>query len=188
LTAVQRFDDKSVMRSPSAPAAARCTRRGAWLGLLVVASLAYGCSSASSPERKLQAAETAPYTRGGTASIDGRVVLRTAAGERPASIDTRVYMTPATTAALKRYQEYAIVKQKLPDRPQSERWWIARTDSQGRFQFTDLAAGEYILVSEIVWASPGQSAPVQTLAHARVSVPAGAKVPVVLTGDGARTN
>ena len=176
------------MRFPSAPAAARCTRRRAWLGLLVVASLAYGCSSAASPERKLQAAETAPYTRGGTASIDGRVVLRTTVGERPASIDTRVYMTPATTAALKRYQEYAIVKKKLPDRPESERWWIARTDSQGRFQFKNLAAGEYILVSEIVWAAPGQSAPVQTLAHARVSVPAGAKVPVVLTGDGARTN
>lgn len=157
-------------------------------GLLVVASLAYGCSSTATPERKLQAAETAPYTRGGTASIDGRLVLRTTAGERPASLDTRVYMTPATTAALKRYQEYAIVKKKLPDRPESERWWIARTDAQGRFQFSDLAAGEYILVSEVVWAAPGRSEPVQTLAHARVRVPAGAKVPVVLTGDAARTH
>src|SRR6185295_7388952 len=96
--------DKTVMRSPSAAAAARCKRRGAWLGLLVVASLAYGCSSATSPERKLQAAETAWDTRGGTGCMDGRGVLSTTAGERPASIDTLVYMTQATTAALKRNQ------------------------------------------------------------------------------------
>jgi hypothetical protein len=173
----------SPMRSSSALAAAR---RCVWFGLLFVASLVSGCSSSATPERKLQAAETAPYLRGGTASIDGRVVLRTTAGERPASIDTRVYMTPATTAALKRYQKY--VRQTEAPGSAGVGALVGSADRrQGRFQFSDLAAGDYILVSEVVWAAPGRSEPVQTLAHARVSVPAGAKVPVVLAGDAAGT-
>ena len=102
-----------------------------------------------------------------------------------------IYMNPVTTYSTEWFERMVVGGQRLqpPDaRAPSARQTIA--DSDGRFEFTDLPAGEYYLASPIFWEVPHQNTfnpadiyMVETggIAFARATVAPGERKKVVMT-------
>lgn len=152
----------------------RCPR--AFVFLVLAAATSAGCT-----DLRPHQAETAPYLAKGSAAISGVVTLDTGQGQITARVGTQVYLTPATTLSNQRLQEYIIGKNQLPaDR--SQLVVLTRTDSQGRFRFAGLAAGEYIVTSRVDWSPAGGSTVNRAdVAYARVLVAAGEMATVSVT-------
>jgi hypothetical protein len=145
--------------------------------LALVAATGIGCA-----DRRPHQAETAPYLEKGSASISGVVTIDTGQAQITAPANTQVYLTPATTLANQRLQEYAIEKNELPGGRESQLVTLARTNSRGGFRFVGLAPGEYILVSEVHWnPASGSTVTRSDVAYARVRLSAGQSVTVAVT-------
>lgn len=117
--------------------------------------------------------ETAPYLAKGSASISGVVTLEVGSQRMVAPGNLQVYLTPATTYASSRLQEYVIEKDTLPETRESQLVLLTRTDANGQFQFQGLAAGDYLLACDVPWLPAGSSAGRMDVAYARVHVGAG---------------
>ena len=62
-----------------------------------------------------------------------------------------------------------LVLRGAPETPQTHLQWIARTDADGRFDFTGIPAGSYVLTNR-VWGSPTWRLAVSVRAGERVSL------------------
>jgi hypothetical protein len=147
-----------------------------------IAALALQDSGPSGDELRQLQEESAPYQKRGSGSISGLVTLETPRGQLTAPPGTQVYLTPATTYALQRLQKYAIEKNELPEKRESQLMWFASTDAEGRFRFTELPPGDYILASRVLW-SPSSTAGDSRaeVAYARVHLAAGESITVMVT-------
>jgi hypothetical protein len=130
--------------------------------------------------QKLQE-ETAPYLQKGSGSISGVVTVDTGQRQITAPANSEVFLTPATSFANERLQKYVIERNELPEKRESQLVLMGRTDSQGRFRFQALAAGDYIVASDFAWIPPGSSEPRIDVAYARVHLGAGESTTVTVT-------
>lgn len=152
-----------------------CARAFSILALVVAASA--GCTDLQQHQ-----GETSPYLAKGSAAISGVVTIDTGQAQITAPANTRVYLTPATTLANQRLQDYAIEKNELPDERESQMVTFARTDAQGGFRFGRLAPGEYVIVSEVYWSPGGGAAATRSdVAYARVRLSDGESATVAVT-------
>jgi hypothetical protein len=126
----------------------------------------------SASEIELLKEETAPYRHRGTAAITGQVLVRTASGQVFSGAGRPVHLIPATEWARKQFAKRVIEQGKLPDRYEQEVWWVGKADDAGRFHFGWLPAGDYLVFSEIAWAS-SQGGAQTTVAYAEVLLAAG---------------
>jgi hypothetical protein len=156
-------------------ATGRCTR--AFVFLVLAAATGAGCT-----DLRPHQAETAPYLQKGSAAIAGVVTIDTGQGQITARVGTQVYLTPATTLSNQRLQKYVIEKNELPVDRESQLVLLTRTDSEGRFRFAGLAAGEYIVASRVDWSpAAGSTVSRADVAYARVMLSAGESVTVSVT-------
>jgi hypothetical protein len=133
-------------------------------------------------QREQIARETAPYLVKGSGSISGVVRLDTAQGGFIAAAGTQVLLTPATSIALARFEEYVVRKNELPEQRKAETMWFTRTDAAGRFHFEQLAAGQYLLASQVTWSPTGDPRNARSeVTYARVTVAAGERAEVTVT-------
>src|SRR5215207_7296592 len=80
-----------------------------------------GCAGSVSQETRDQISQqTSGYRTKGSGSISGVVKLDTSRGTMLASGGTQVLLTPATSYALARFQEYVVEKNQLPEERQAE--------------------------------------------------------------------
>ena len=160
-----------------------------------VAALALACKSSGSSsttnapsptETVAQAADRAtnealaadyyPYSKPGTASIDGQAFVVVRGGD--VVMDTQGYLTtisdnartasgndvtldPATPYAMDWYMKTGTSLRRFGNAPKESAFRAARkttiADDAGRFKFTGLPAGRYIIRTTITWTTPRDS-------------------------------
>jgi hypothetical protein len=176
--------------SSSASRAGRALLHTRGLVALVALTVALGGCAAlfvrgddvSDDERQQIAAETAPYLAKGTGSISGVVRLDTDYGAFVASRNTQVALTPATTIARERFEEYVVEDNELPARRKAEMVLFTQTNAAGRFHFENLPPGDYLLASPVRWSATGKGEDAHdAVAYARVHLTDGEHADVVVT-------
>jgi hypothetical protein len=105
-------------------------------------------------------AEHQLYAKMGTASIKGEAFLRTRNGGVQKGAGCKVYLIPATVYGQAFWDEFVsresmlrFVRQPLPAVDPKFRELVKTTtaDSDGRFEFAAIPAGEYIVGCGIIW-------------------------------------
>jgi hypothetical protein len=121
-----------------------------WILLVLLSVFCLSCSSAHRMETPWDVKDYAPYTEAGTASIEGRTLLkRRDGGVRPGAGNT-VYLIPATTYTGEYVHQTVRMGRAVSNykAPPKEAVRTATADADGRFTFTGLPAGEYYLLSD----------------------------------------
>lgn len=131
-------------------------------------------------------AEYTPYAQPGTATITGEAFLKTRGGDVKKGAGNKVYLNPVTSYSTEWYQRGVLGGQLLEPADERARPFFRETlaDSDGRFEFQNLPAGEYYLACPIVWEVPigyGNTMPTGGWAHARIKVGPGERVRAILT-------
>ena len=100
-------------------------------------------------------ASFARFERPGTATISGEAFLRKRNGELALGAGRTVYLMPATGYTEERGKIMFEMKEPEPADPRLAKYVRStRADSQGRFTFTRLPMGMYILYCKITWTLP----------------------------------
>ena len=105
--------------------------------------------------------EHAPYMTKGTGSVSGEAFLKTAGGDVRYAAGEPILLIPATLYGREFFlvdilKSQELVSPALDHRmPQAVR--TVRADSKGRFTFTDLPMGTYVLYTSIYWQVPHYS-------------------------------
>ena len=141
--------------------------RATFVALLLLAPVVSGCTPAatgiaygtsdkgpSASQKKLIEQELVPYRQPGESAISGRAFLTTAGGEVVAAGDS-VHLVPATAFNKALLESSVIRKNEMPDRKAETVWWTTRADRDGRFHFSWLPAGDYIVLCEIAYSPSG---------------------------------
>lgn len=152
------------------------------LSVLLAGVALLGCASRvntfgfaeDEPEDRAIERAYAPYREPGTAVVEGRVLARGTDGSTIPAAWSVVRITPATKWA-RAYARRAQESGDLGDGVLSEDRavvWMTRTDEAGRFRFTSLPAGEYLVLCLARWrAASGDRE--QTLVSRQFSVAEG---------------
>lgn len=164
---------REIARPPRTAAAAL----GAVLASTVVActpaitGIVYGSSDhgPSRDQKVLLEEELAPYRQRGESAITGRVFLETPGGDVVAA-RRPVHLTPATAYAKALAQKEVIEDNEMIDRKSEEVWWTTKTGRDGRFVFSWLPAGDYLVLSEVAWSPDGGTSAELDVAYALVRV------------------
>jgi len=122
------------------------------------------------------AADYYPYSKPGTAEIDGQAFIVIRGGD--VLMDTKGYLTtisdnartasgndvtldPATPFAMDWYMKYGTSLRRFTNMPKDAAFRAARkttvADEEGKFKFTGLPAGRYIIRTTITWKTPRDS-------------------------------
>ncbi len=133
--------------------------------------IAYGTSDSgpSRSQRLLLEEELAPYRQKGESAISGRVFLATPNGEVVGARNP-VHLTPATDYAKALVQQEVVRKNEMLDRKAEEIWWTTRAGRDGRFHFSWLPAGDYVILSEVAYSPDGGTSAEIAVAYALVRV------------------
>jgi hypothetical protein len=111
------------------------------------------------------ASDYAPYRVTGTASINGQAFLTTRGGDVKLGAGSPVTLDPATPYAKEWYEKIGMATARFAEMPQDSLFRNARqtstVDAQGRFKFTNLPAGTYLLRSIVTWETGGAYTPTQ---------------------------
>lgn len=107
-----------------------------------------------------KAAEFALQT--GTGTIDGQAFLRRDQGRLVTAAGERVFLIPATAYTLERFNrmfggEYRSYFGNEVEAPPQDYYRFRRetkVDMSGRFTFSDLAPGRYIVATRVFWTEP----------------------------------
>lgn len=103
--------------------------------------------------------EYAPYRVAGTAVITGQAFLTTRGGDVKRAAGRQVILDPATPYATRWWQRVGIDTERFVLTPPDARYQNARrtttADADGRFRFTGLAPGTYIVRTVVTWEAPG---------------------------------
>lgn len=128
----------------------------------------------------LREEEYAAYRLPGTATIDGQAVLHLPSGETVYGQGCQVRLLPVTEDTTKYFQSVVLTGEITAFKEKSGAVaWVATADTQGRFRFTEVPAGDYYLTCPMVWLDDGRTR--QGIAFARTSVGPGKRVRVELT-------
>jgi len=161
--------------------------------ILICALLTTACAPVIHPRlATFNEAEYKQYAGEGTATIHGEAFLKTRGGDVKKAAGNPVYLNPVTTYSTEWYERAILAGEPLeladPRAIPFHRKTIA--DSEGRFEFTGLPAGEYYLACSIVWETPHQNmfnpydvylVPTGGMAHGRAKVAPGERVKIILT-------
>lgn len=122
------------------------------------------------------AADYYPYSKPGTATIDGQAFVVVRGGD--VTLDTKGYLTtisdntrtasgndvtldPATPFAMEWYMKSGTSLRRFGNAPKDQAFRAARkttvADDAGKFKFTGLPAGRYIIRTTITWQTPRDS-------------------------------
>lgn len=132
--------------------------------------------------------EYEPYSKPGTATIVGDVFLVTKSGEVKKGAGFPIILTPVTSYSTEWFQRGVLNKAPLDAQDERLRSFQQEViaDGDGRFEFENLPAGNYYLVSKVLWEDPpahwysGVRKMGDTV-HAKVSVKPGERKKVALT-------
>jgi len=154
-----------------------------WIVLLLVAFLMMSCARTYDRQAEFIPEEYAPYKGEGTGRVCGQAYLSMEDGQLHVASGDRVLLAPATS-----YTEEAMMVKVLrghkmvdPDPEAMKFEQHTKTDSEGRFCFTGLPAGEYYVVADIALPTSTKEHRESRLAHAKASVKAEENVYILLT-------
>jgi len=165
----------------------------ALIALTVCAELLGSCASSNySHKVPLNEADYAPYLRAGTATIAGAVSAKMQAGDVSNGAESFVYLVPVTPYSMEWFEHAMISSHSISGTdPRSLR--AARSTvvgSDGRFQFSNLPAGDYYLSCTITRSIPPlrigrfrlvSPSTERVNAYARISVQSGEQTQVIVT-------
>ena len=135
-----------------------------------------GAAPSSAPSGGAVAADYYPYSKAGTASIDGQAFVVVRGGD--VLLDTRGYLTtisdnartasgndvtldPATPYAMEWYMKSGTSLRRFTNVPKDATFRAARkttvADEAGKFKFEGLPAGRYIIRTTVTWQTPRDS-------------------------------
>lgn len=159
----------------------RCFARASLL--LVLA----GCVTPTAPLPRLVSfneEEYRPYAAAGTSVIYGEAFLKTQAGDVKKGAGNKIHLNPVTQYSTEWYERAVLAG--IPLEPADPRVFHYHremiADSEGRFRFEKLPAGEYYAICEITWAYVQGNAllPTGGVAHAKIRVGPGEEVKAIL--------
>ena len=113
--------------------------------------------------------ELAQYRHRGESAITGRVFLETPRGEI-VGVNRPVHLTPATEYAKALAQKQVVEGNQMIDRKAEGVWWTTKAGRDGRFVFSWLPAGDYLVLSQIAWSPDGGTSAEEDVAYALVRV------------------
>jgi len=155
------------------------------LPILLIACLVSTSCATSLVERQAQFVESeyAPYAGEGTARICGVAYIKTQRGEFKYGAGNETYLNPVTSYSTEWYTESVIGGRSLTKaNPKVLAYNRAtRADSDGRFCFKNIPAGDYYLTCPVEWVYGANSATMGGMAYAQVTVKDGETVNAVLT-------
>lgn len=140
-------------------------------------------------QSSFQLDEYAPYRAKGTATLSGEAFLRTRGGDVRYAAGENVMLIPATAYSTE-FLVFDLIQGKkeivpVLDKRLYDEIRTAQADSKGRFSFTDIPDGAYILYTSIYWALPYASSSYLSTAGGpvwkHVSVKEGEHKTIVLT-------
>lgn len=133
-------------------------------------------ATADKPSTSAIAADYYPYSKAGTGEIDGQAFVVVRGGD--VLLDTKGYLTtisdntrtasgndvtldPATPFAMDWYMKTGTSLRRFSSAPKDQAFRAARkttvADEEGKFKFTGLPAGRYIVRTTITWKTPRDS-------------------------------
>lgn len=122
--------------------------------------------SAPTPEPMVlpavDATEYAPFRQSGQGMITGQAFLTTRGGDVKVAAGRQVTLDPATAYSRAWYEEYGRVSDQMPPAPEfaaARRTTVA--DAEGRFRFSNLPSGSYIVRTSVTWETGSGSAGLQ---------------------------
>ena len=156
------------------------TRRIFLLGL---ALFAMSCATVYERQVQFNEEEYAPYKGLGTARLCGQAYLSLDAAKQHVAMGDRVLLAPATSYTDEAFKIKVMEGRTMadPDPKAIKFEKHTKTDDEGRFCFTDLPAGEYYVVADIVLPTSTKEHRESQLAHAKATVNADESVYVLVT-------
>ena len=135
-----------------------------WRGCVVVLVMALiaGCQAAIPIRAEFDAAGAAYVLKQGTGRIEGQAFLRRDYGRLVTAAGERVFLIPATTYAVERFDSMfggdlrSYYGNGVDDPPADYYRYRRETkvDMTGKFAFENLAPGRYIVATRIFWTEP----------------------------------
>ena len=113
------------------------------------------CGCATPPVKQVEQFNPAHFTRydkPGTAQISGEAFLRTKGGDVKTAAGRRIYLVPLVPYTDERAKIMWERKEPEAPDPRLARYTKSTTaDAQGRFSFSSLPAGSYLVYTTITW-------------------------------------
>jgi len=136
-----------------------------------VTGIVYGTSDhgPSKAQEDLLEEELAPYRERGESAITGRVFLETPLGE-VVGAERPVHLTPATEYAKKLAETEVVEGNRMIERKAEGVWWTTQAGRDGRFVFSWLPAGDYLVLSQVAWSPDDGTTAREAVAYALVRV------------------
>lgn len=156
----------------------------------VVAVVLSAAACSARIEAPFDPREAAFIHRTGTGSISGEVFLTRDFARVVRGAGERVYLVPATTYTLERFNTLfrnAPIARWAPTIEDTPSDYYAfrretKADSRGQFSFGKLAAGRYIVASRVYWTEPYRLVPKGAAVWDTVTVVEGEDSQVILSG------
>lgn len=124
----------------------------------------------------------------GTARIQGQAFLKTVGGDVKTAAGNAVYLNPVTSYSEQWYASYVTNRPLDPADPDPRlKEYLRETtaDGEGRFEFTDVPAGEYFVTTSVVWGVPtgsyGTISQQGGTVTKRISVKDGETIKIIIT-------
>jgi hypothetical protein len=169
------------------------SRKAAFIALALCAELLGGCMPFHySHTVPLSEADYAPYLSAGTATITGTVSAKMRAGDISNGAESFVYLVPVTPYSTEWFEHAMVSSHNIsgtdPRSLRAARSTVVGPD--GRFQFSNLPAGDYYLSCTITRSIPpfrigrfrlGNSSIERVDTYARVTVRPGEQAQVIVT-------
>lgn len=175
------------MSDPGERVSARTDRRPRTVFPAAVAAIATAllCACPQNPAITrhgiLNLQEYAPFQLPGSAVVEGQVVVRVPGGGTFYGADGEVLLLPRVTETEHYVSEVVLPgKLKLPAQHMNQVRWATTSDTQGRFRFEGLPAGNYYVVCPVAWFDAA-GRPDEAMALGQVSVADGQRATVVVT-------
>lgn len=121
--------------------------------ILMAAALLAGCAEPQTRVAQYDAAEYARYAGAGSAKIYGQVFLKTLGGDVKFGAGNVVWLYPVTSASTEWYQTALVhgKPMKAGDERMMQHSRKTTADGNGNFEFENLPAGDYYIVSAVTW-------------------------------------
>jgi hypothetical protein len=150
---------------------------------LLLATLTIGCTHEM--QSSFVKEDFAQYEGKGTSAVAGQAFLTTRGGNVKYGAGRAVYLIPVTPYTAEWVQNClsgTFGKKATLDPRLSQYVKIAQADGEGRFQFSEIPAGNYYLACYITWEIPDQILPEGGWVVKSVNLQEGSNIQIVLTG------